>query len=122
MGGMKTLTADDFLSIQSPAPLPVDLPGDCGRVFVRVMTGSERDGFEQWFMDAKNKRAGLVGFRARLVALTLCDENGDRLFTDSPEHLQQLGAKPAPILQRIFEAAQKHNAMTEEEIDEIAGN
>ena len=122
MGRMENLTADQILSLSSPAPLAVDLPGKQGRVFVRVMTGSERDGFEQWFMDAKGRKAGLVGFRARLAALTLCDENGARLFTDSPEHLQQLGSLPAPALQRIFEAAQKHNAMTEEDIEEITGN
>lgn len=89
---------------------------------MRVMSGSERDGFEAWFMESKNRKAGLVGFRARLAALTLCDEEGARMFGDSPEDLQRLGSLPAPVLQRVFEAAQKHNAMTEEDIEEIAGN
>jgi hypothetical protein len=53
--------------------------------------------------------------RARLVALTLCDTEGYRLFDDS--EITALGRKSARALDRVFTVAQRLNGIGVDQVD-----
>ncbi len=78
------------------------------------MTGGERDAFEAGTITRHGKRIeqNLVNIRARLVALCVVDEKGQRLFSEADA--VALGQKSAAALNRVFNAAQQLNALTEE--------
>src|SRR5690606_41735748 len=72
----------------------VEVPEWGGAVYVRALTGAERDAFEQSIVEQRGRdaRMNLNNLRAKLVALTAVDENGERLFSDKDaELLGQIG-------------------------------
>lgn len=99
----------------------VAVPEWGGDVIVRSMTGSERDSFEQAVYGGKT--ANLKNVRARLCALTMVDDNGERLFPSAESaDLDALGKKSAKALDRVFAAAKDLNGLSEKDVDDLAGN
>ncbi len=90
-----------------------------GHVFVRIMSGSERDRWELSQMDLI-KSPGAVNIRAGLCIMTVCDEKGERLFDDS--QAVALGKKSAVALDRIFDVARRVNKLTDGDIEELEKN
>ena len=90
----------------------VHVPEWGGDVYLRVISGTDRDRFEEAYADQKMK-----AFRIRFLLLTICDEAGERLFKD--EQSDALGKKSSVVINRLFEAAWKLNAFTQEAIDEL---
>lgn len=90
----------------------VHVPEWGGDVYLRVISGTDRDRFEEAYADQKMK-----AFRIRFLLLTICDEAGERLFKD--EQADALGKKSSVVINRLFEAAWKLNAFTQEAIDEL---
>lgn len=88
-----------------------------GTVKVRVMSGTERDRFEAEFVGG-NKSVDMV--RAKLVAKCLCDEEGNRLFTE--QEIPALGEKSASVLDKLFTACMKLNRFTKDDVEDLAGN
>jgi len=101
-----------------------------GYVFVREMTGHEKDVWEQSMLKQKpsgNKNKGveyettLEDFRAKLAVVTVCDADGNLLF--KPEDAKVLNKMmSATNMERIVTAAQKLNAISEQEKEEILKN
>lgn len=101
-----------------------------GYVFVREMTGHEKDVWEQSMLKQKpsgNKNKGveyettLEDFRAKLAVVTVCDAEGNLLF--KPEDARVLNKMmSATNMERIVMAAQKLNAISEEEKEELLKN
>ncbi len=96
-------------------------------VFVRQMTGRERDNFEQSLL--KRVESGgkvtyeqsLSDFRAKLAVCTLCDENGNALLL--PGDYSQLSQNmSAAKLEKIVNEAQKLNKISEEDKEELVKN
>lgn len=95
--------------------------GNGNFVYVRQMTGRERDQFEASLVKMKESPGGVVtverateDFRAKLAVNTLCDEKGVNLL--KPEDFSQLSQNiSAARLEVIINAAQKLNAITEED-------
>lgn len=94
-------------------------PELCG-VFVRTMTGADRDSWELSCLDKNHKVRKLSNIRARLCSHTMISKAGKRLFTDS--QAAQLGEKSAPMLDLVFDASQKLNALSKADVDELSGN
>lgn len=93
----------------------VEVPEWGGRVFVRVLSASERDELEKlWEL---TKRAN---FRARLAVACVCDEEGKDLFLIGD--IEALGEQPAPALQRIAAVALRINGFTVEAQEDIEKN
>jgi hypothetical protein len=90
----------------------VHVPEWKGDVFLRVLTGTDRDRFEESYADQKMK-----AFRIRFLLLALCDEDGERLFSD--EEADILGRKSSVVINRLFEAGWKLNAFTQEAVDAL---
>lgn len=101
-----------------------------GSVYVRALTGAERDAFEASLVNERVVRRGrksettretnLANLRARLCALTMCDEEGNRLFSDAD--VRELGKKSASALNKVFEVAQRLSGLTDDDVEELAGN
>ena len=83
-----------------------------GTVYIRTLTGSERDQFEEAYSEQKMKN-----FRARFLVLAICDEKGERLFEDN--EIAMLGKKSSTSINKAFEAAWKHNAFTNEAVESL---
>lgn len=106
----------------------VDLEDD-EFVYVREMTGREKDRFEQSLTkQIKNKEGVLTGvesntedFRAKLVVCTVCDENGNLLLEFKDYELLSRNMK-ASKLAAIAEAATEVNAISKKEQDELVKN
>ena len=119
---MALLTRDEILQVQDLPTEQVHVPEWGGDVLVRALTGAERDRFEQSIVEQRGKstRMNLQNIRAKLVALTVVDEQGNRIFKD--EDVKWLGNKSAAALDRIFEVAQRLSGLRDEDVEELAKN
>ncbi|KMS69791.1 hypothetical protein ACH49_25960 [Streptomyces leeuwenhoekii] len=121
---MTYLSADQILDADDLAYEDVPVPEWGGTVRVRELPGTERDKFEAQFVGkdgASVRMEGLEGFRARLAAATIVDENGRPLFRSVAE-TKRLGEKSAKALQRVCDVAQRLSAMSEDDVKELTGN
>ena len=111
---MALLGRDQILGAVDLPTVDVEVPEWGGTVRVRMMTGGERDAFEAGTITRHGRKIeqNLVNIRARLVALCVVDEKGQRLFSEADA--AALGQKSAAALNRVFNAAQQLNALTEE--------
>jgi len=101
-----------------------------GHVFVREMTGHEKDVWEQSMLKQKqtgNKNSPieyettLEDFRAKLAVVTVCDESGNLLF--EPKDVKVLNKMmSASNIERIVEVAQRINAVTQKDRDDMLKN
>jgi len=105
------LTADDLKTEE------VDVSEWWGdTVLIKLMDGTAKDEFEQLLSDEGRK----VNVRAKLCALTICDLNGNLLFSD--KDIAALGKKSSEPLDKIAMAALKLNGMSPEAIEELEKN
>lgn len=102
----KILSAKDVKLEQVPVP---EWGGD---VFVKSLSGTERDAFEDAYSSDKMKN-----FRVRFLVLALCDDAGERLFSDA--EIDALGKKSAAVIARLFEKAWAFNAFRTEDVDTL---
>jgi alpha-D-ribose 1-methylphosphonate 5-phosphate C-P lyase len=58
-------------------------------LYVREMSGAERDDFEAAQVEAQRKGEALVNFRARLLVRVLVDDTGARVFSDADPDVRQ---------------------------------
>lgn len=116
------LTKDQILGIKDLQVEKVEVPEWGGHVFVRGMTGSERDAFEASVVDIRgsSQKINMVNVRAKLVSLTICDEDGNRLFEDAD--VIELGKKSALALQRLFDTAQRLSGLSNDDVSALEKN
>ena len=90
-------------------------------MWVRGMNGAERDKFESGIVEMRGKEQTLnmANVRAKLASLTLCDEEGKRLFSE--QDVQALSQKSATALQRVFSVAQRLSGIGDDDVEELAG-
>jgi hypothetical protein len=88
-------------------------------VYIGAMTAGERDSWENEWLQNQGK-GGVPNFRSKFLVRCLCDENGSRLF--GMGDVEQLATKKASVINRLFEIAREENALTAEQVDELAKN
>ena len=106
------LTKDQILESSDLKNVAVEVPEWGGTVYVRTMTGADRDQFESSMVTVGAdgvRKADTSNLRAKLIALTIVDENGTRLFEASD--VDRLGLKSAAAIERVFAAAQGLNGL-----------
>lgn len=96
----------------------LDLPELGGFVYVKGMTGAERDEFERSCRDAKGRLRGNT--RARLAVHTVINEDGTRVFTDND--IAVVGRIRVDVLQKIFNLAQKLSGISDADVEELGGD
>ena len=90
------LNREDILKVKDIQIEKVSVPEWGGEVFVKGMTGAERDRFEAGVISfgAKSKeKIDMRDLRAKLCSQTICDEDGKKLFT--PADVKELSEKSA---------------------------
>lgn len=118
---MALLNKNQILTAQDLKTVDVSVPEWGGEVRVKTLTGTERDQYEADSVKIKGNRREMTGnLRARLIAMCAVDENGQLMFTRAD--VMKLGQKSAPALERVFEAAANLNGMSEDDVEELAGN
>lgn len=115
---MPALTKEQILAANDLGLLEVNVPEWGGAVFIRVMSVGERDSYENDWM--VNKSKGVDNFRSKFLQRVLCDEKGELLFT--PAELPILAKKSAAVMGRLWEAAMKHNKLSDSDVEELAKN
>ena len=113
------LTRDQILKADDLRREEVEVPEWGGTVFVRTMTGAERDSFEEEILKSGMK-ATMDNVRARLLVRVLVDKDGKRLFQDSEFAL--LGAKSTAALENLVNTAQMLNGVTQDDLENIKKN
>jgi hypothetical protein len=83
----------------------VAVPEWGGEVYVRGMSGTERDRYELGMYAARADLEGKAIVRARVVAYCAVDETGKSIF--KPSDVEALGRKSANALDRVFSVAMR---------------
>ncbi|MGA1753581.1 MAG: hypothetical protein ACO395_09550 [Pontimonas sp.] len=112
------LSKEQILAADDMGLLEVEVPEWGGTVFVRVMTVGERDSYENEWM--ANKSKGVDNFRSKFLQRVICDENGELLF--SAGDVESLAKKSARAIARLWESAMRHNALTSDDVEDLAKN
>jgi hypothetical protein len=115
--------ADDLLGVQGPEPELVQIPEWNRAVYVRGVTGTERDSWEA--SNSIRRPDGKVdpnpvGTRARLIVRGICNAQGERLFTD--KDWPKVGGLDGAGLERLFDKIAQRSGMTAEAVEDAEGN
>jgi hypothetical protein len=108
-----------------PAPewAPADGAAAEFGVYVRALSGKERDHFEAVVQGLARVKPGgkpqpnVENYRARLCALAICDEEGAALFT--PDDVEELGQQSSAALDRVLEVANRLSGITRRDMEEL---
>jgi hypothetical protein len=113
------LNRDAILSADDLKKELVPVPEWGGDIYVRALTGAERDQFEASIVEMRGKKSVFKpeNIRAKLAVYSVCDEGGKRLFSDAD--MTALSKKSAAALQRVFETAQRLSGITEDAVEEL---
>jgi hypothetical protein len=107
---------------------------DNAEVYVKSITGAERDRFEASLVQDKTvtvKKTGrkktiratsLERIRARLLVIAICQGPDNPLPLFSEDDIEMLAEKSASALDPLFEIAQRLSGFSQEEIETLAGN
>lgn len=124
---MNLLNRSALLAKENLKVVQVDLGND-EFVYVRQMTGRERDKFEQSFIKEKTKEDGSVDyerklddFRAKLAVYTICDESGKLILGYDDYELLSTNMSAAR-LEKIITEAQKLNKITDTDKKNLTKN
>ena len=111
------LIASQIIEASDLAALKVTENEWGGDVYIRLMNVGERDAHELEWLNHKEK--GVENFRSKFLARCLCDAKGVRLFSDAEVPL--LSKKSCVVMHRLWTQAMAHNALSEEDVQAIAG-
>lgn len=119
---MAVLSRDAILGASDIKTRTVSVPEWGGEVLVGTMSGEARDSWEQSLIRKVGTKSepNLINIRARLVASTVVDEEGKRLFSEAD--VEALGRKSAAALERVCKVAQALNGLGDSELEELKGN
>lgn len=123
MGDVVKLSAAELrnriLQTQDIKREAVEVPEWGVTLYVRGMTGRERDAYEESLVQGRgrNARLSLVGARAKMVVMCTEDEAGNRVFTDDDAKILQ--HKSAAALERLWSKIRELSGMTVEDEAEL---
>ena len=118
------LTRDAIRAVDARKIESVEVPEWGGSLFVRGLSGSDRDAFEMAMIEqkkGKRQEINLRNLRAKLVVRAVVDSDDPAtakpLF--SPEDVDWLGKKSAAALQRVYAVAQRLSGLSNEDVEEL---
>jgi hypothetical protein len=111
----------------------VQIDGQDVVIWFRSVTGAERDNFEESILKekvkytaggkkVKRKEVTHDNIRAKLIALTACQGDGQPVPLFNPDDIINLGNVDASLLDPLFEVASRMAGMTNEDVKELEGN
>jgi hypothetical protein len=120
---MRILTRQDIVAAQDIETETVEVPEWDGAVIVRMMSGADRDRFENSLTTVRadgRHEANLTNMRSKLVAMCAVDEQGRPLF--GPDEIDDLAKKSAAAIERLFVVAQRMNGLAPENVADAIKN
>lgn len=116
------LSKDQILSADDLPIRAVNVPQWGGEVLLKTLNGSEREELERLVNEFKTrgKLAGGKAVRAVAAALSIVDENGNRIFQDTD--IESLAKKSGAALDLLLDEILEHNAMTKGAAEELEKN
>lgn len=120
---MEFLSKEQILAAATSSERPhevVDVPELGGKIVVQGMSGMERDAWERSLIVGRGKRRDVntENVRAKLTVRSIVDKpGGTRMFSDGEAAV--IGRLRVDVLNRIYEAAQRVNGVSDEDIDEL---
>ena len=99
---------------------PVAVPEWGGTVHIREISISEKDSLEGSYDQANKSGAWWQDFRARLLVLCICDEQGNRLFSN--DDVSKVAELPACGATRVWEAAATLNRLRKDDQETLEKN
>lgn len=119
---------DQILAAQDANKEAVSVPewGLENGLFIKTLSAKDRDQWETSMVSvdvgrqAKVRKVNLANMRARLVVLTLVDVDGKRVLGD--DDADALGEKSAAVIARLFDVAQRVNALSADEVKALEKN
>ena len=90
-----------------------------GDIFVSEMSGTMRDAWEQTLRE-KDASGNLLSPRAKLVAFTVVDEKGERIFTD--EDIPSIGRLSSASLEKVCAVAMELNGLGVGDVEKAKKN
>ncbi len=111
------LDADDLVTEEVP------VPEWGGMVLVKSLSAGERDKWEATFVRMKSGKdpdINLENLRAKLVAVSVVDEDLTPIFTDAD--IAGLAKKSAAAMQRVFNVASRLSGVSEADQQSLAKN
>lgn len=100
-----------------PVPFVFKINGTDVTFYFKPFTLPVRDQWETSVFP-NDKTKARVNFRAKLLQLTLCEENGALCYTDP----LQMSDLPQPDLEPVFEQALTFQGITKKEVDDKEKN
>lgn len=121
---MSLLSKDQILAADRKKTVDVQVKEWGGAVRLQELSASDRDMWEsESFVlnpEGTSAKFNPKHARARLVVRCLVDDKGKRMFTD--DEVAAIGSLSAASVQRLFNAARKLNAISEDDMKELEGN
>jgi hypothetical protein len=120
----KLLSKDQILASDRKKTVDVHVKEWGGDVRLQELSASDRDMWENesFVLNAEGTGAKFnpKHARARLVVRCIVDDKGRRMFTD--DEVAAIGSLSAATVQRLFNAARKLNAISDDDLSELEGN
>lgn len=116
---MALLTKEQILNADDLETEIIEVPEWGGEVKISVMPGHVRDRYEESCI-GKNGGANLKNIRAKMAAFSIVDDEGKPMFTEA--EINKLGLRSGIALVRVYDAVQRLNKITDEDIEELAKN
>ena len=114
------LTKQQILEASDIKIEEVAVPEWGGSVHIKVMNATQRDEFETFVYNRQDQK-DLSGMRVLLCKLCICDTEGKRMF-QSDNDVKALTNKSGSALMVVFQAAQKLNALSPDDVGGLEGN
>ncbi|MDD5006654.1 MAG: hypothetical protein PHS33_09175 [Candidatus Omnitrophica bacterium] len=121
------LSRDEIINIKDCKITAVEIPEWGGTVYLHKWNGKDRSLFLRESIRKNDDGAGvnwdtLFDNQVLVVALSLSDENGAKLFSTSPEDLEILSLKDGNVIQMLYEKSLILNGLAQKSLEEAAKN
>jgi hypothetical protein len=100
-----------------PVSVP-EWPGTEGKLFLRTLSGAEREEYESWAkVNAKGSGLTVLG---KFLSLVLVDPAGQPVFSE--EDIPLLRQKNSSVILRLTDEAQQLNRLAAEDVEDLRKN
>ncbi len=103
-----------IIGMAKPRIVTIFVPEWGGDVCLREITAGQRDQWDAWQIENEGA-ARYANIRARLLVLTICDEQGARLFGD--KDIDIVSSMPAQTIDRLWDASCKLVGLRPEDVE-----
>lgn len=116
------VTRDGILATKKDAGKIHEVEAFGGTIYFKEFVPASRDAFEASLVVGKGKtaRVSTVNIRSKMFCRCVCDKDGKLLFSDAD--VGEVGQLPGPEVEKVYQAMQEVNSISDEDIEELAGN